>query len=181
MESCHFPVFLKCHSWLCDFTFTTLTAKSISIYSLPWLLTLQLCPRFFKNFRNGKVSYWKPKHRKKRYLVYSERGIQWHIPCVWICKGTCSIVLFSWISHNQFSQLYRDFFFFFFEVWIMTLLQLQLCISWHFYLKILNWSLFLLLWVSSSQYPKPSAVCHSNSPIQKDFSKNTRIKVSLSL
>lgn len=136
LESCHFRVFLKCHSWLCDFTFTTLTAKSISIYSLPWLLTLPLCPRFFKNCRNGKVSYWKPKHRKKRYLVYSERGIQWHIPYVWICKGTCSIVLFSWISHNQFSQLHRDFFFF--EVWIMTLLQLQLYINWHFYLKILT-------------------------------------------
>lgn len=113
MESCHFHVFLKCHSWLCDFTFTTLTAKSISIYSLPWLLTLPLCPRFFKNCRNGKVSYWKPKHRKKRYLVYSEKGIQWHVPYVWICKGTCAIVLFSWISHNQISQLHRDFFFFF--------------------------------------------------------------------
>lgn len=84
------------------------------------------------------------KIQKKQYLVYSERGVQRHVSYVWICKDTYAIVLFSWISHHQLSQLHRDFFW---GLNHMTLLQLQWCINWHFCLKILNWS--LLLWLNS--------------------------------
>lgn len=54
LEADHFHVFLKCRS-CCDFTFTALTAKAISIYTYPGSLTSPLCPWLFKIARMGEL------------------------------------------------------------------------------------------------------------------------------